>query len=316
MRIETNFDHYVDVKKDNLERLNDASELLLQLEVEEMTKPPRRLGLRVIAILLIALLLGGSIAGGLYYYLNHQVTYGQFTFSNGTYRYTDDDFDIISYGILDELNLAAINDLQYKKDRVLEMMDHDSMSQVTIVFYDDRDEYFYAGGLDHALGIYKDGSIHILHPEAKGIAGYSSTYDNFNSYQYTNMLLVHEYVHAVHEDKAGGFPANKWITEGIAEYITYKLAGVNWMSLKQYHDGQVLKTKSFNSLDFGYEYEYGPLLIDYLVQTYGERVLDELILNPELGEEERIEQITGEPHDTFYENWKAFMLEEFGMSEE
>lgn len=307
MRIRTNFEDLVEAAKAEreLEELN--AHKYDDFEKEKSIWP------RLVAIFLVLLLAAGSVTGAFYYRATHQLSFRSFAQSGDDHIYVDEYFQVVSHDYLDELNIAAINSLYYKRDKVLEMMDHEAMGKIEVHFYGSTEDYVNAGGSNVALGFYSDGKIHILHPEAEGIEGFSKNYDDFNKYHYEDVLLIHEYVHAVHKDKEGAFPENKWITEGIADYISLKLSGWSWSGIQNQYKGQTTQINNFDGFDYGYEYEYGFTIVDYLVTTYGIDVISQLMNEPDISEEWRIRQITGQRPEAFFKTWSKFMVFNYDM---
>ena len=291
--------------------VDEPNELL-----EEIFEPlvrPKSLWPKIVARVLIVVMILGMGLTFVRYQARNQVTFGDFAFENGAYRYEDIHFEIISYDYLDDLNLEAINDLYYKYDDILDMMDHQSMPKLQLRFYGNRDDYLQEGIYSRYVGYYKEGVIRVLNPKAKGVDDYTDYGKTFSSYGYTHTLLPHEFVHAVHDDKIGAFPKNRWISEGIANYISYKLIGINWHGVKDAYEGQPIKPHSFNAFDHGYEYDYGFTIIDYLVETYGNNMISKIIEEPQLDEEARIMKLTGMKPDEFYNAWEAFMIDQYKM---
>lgn len=285
----------------------------VQEDEDEALVRPQSLWLKVVARVLILVLILGMGLSFVQYRARNQVTFGDFTLKQGDYYYEDAYFEIISYDYLDDLNLKAINDLYYKYEDILDMMGHSAMPQIQLRFYGDRDAYLEGGIPAGYVGYYRNGVIRVLNPEAKEVEYYQDYGDAYTPYSYIHSLLPHEFVHAVHEDMMGAFPVNKWISEGIANYISYKLIGINWYGIKASYKDQPIKPQNFNAFDDGYEYEYGFTIIDYLVETYDEGIIPLLLEEPALEEEARIMKITHMTPEEFYGAWESYMIESYEM---
>ena len=188
MMIKNNFDDVIETKK--IEREISIEQVV---ETIEEGNGIRKRMLRLVALLLVLSMVVGSFAGAYYYGLTHQLAYRDFTVEATDYTYVDERFNITSNGILDDLNMDAVNGLYYRYDRILEMMDHPSMPQIDIIFYDDLETYKAVCGEFIGDAFYSNGVIHVLNLKAN---------ENLrkSDYYYREVILTHEFVHAVHHD--------------------------------------------------------------------------------------------------------------------
>ncbi len=238
-----------------------------------------------------------------------------FDLVDGDYFYEDDKFDIISYGHMDDINIDAINDLYSKYDQILEMMNHESMEQLKLYFYGDRDTYLETGIPSEFIAYYLDGHIHVLNPNAKGVSDYTDYRDDFDDFNYSHYLLVHEFIHGVHHHKIGSMSPEAWINEGIAEYISIEALGYGTKVYRRFFEGQEIPFDSFTWLNatISYRYIYGRSIVDYLVDQQGLGVISALIQDPTLSDDDIMLKLVGTDMDGFFETWEAFMIEEYGM---
>ncbi|WP_216651693.1 hypothetical protein [Paenibacillus sp. NEAU-GSW1] len=116
--------------------------------------------------------------------------------------------------------------------------------------------------------------------------------------------IVHEFVHAVIQQINPDIGKTKWLDEGIAYYTSNQLQKelqarslfLDIPTLEQ------LASPDYFNLEGGEAYFYSGLIIQYIVDKYGEDTLNEIIRNPEQNQFERIMQTT---IDKFYEEWKG-----------
>ncbi len=139
--------------------------------------------------------------------------------------------------------------------------------------------------------------------------------ENTKRNQYTQILLVHEFVHAVHDDKVDSINRSPWITEGIAEYITYDIIGFHHMNIKKNYKEERIPFDSFVWINgtIPYRYKYGISMVDYMVKTYGEGAIPMLVDEPVLSEAEIVHKITGMDMSALFDVWETFMVEDYEM---
>jgi hypothetical protein len=221
----------------------DYDEGGIDLEILELEKRSRRRKLRlgIISITVVALFILSISAKVIIDLIVPKISYGDFEQHQSDFYYEDDRFKIVSYDYLDDINLGAINDLYDKYDRILEMMQHEAMGKIELYLYGNRDHYLKTNvSANGAIAYYKDGIIRVLNPNAEGVDDYTEYRATYNDYSYEHILLVHEFIHAVHEDQYGAFSVNSWVNEGLAEYISYDIIGFDRLDIKsQYVDKEI-----------------------------------------------------------------------------
>ncbi|MGI6575021.1 MAG: peptidase MA family metallohydrolase [bacterium] len=168
---------------------------------------------------------------------------------------------------------------------VVEILDFEPPQATAIVVHPTQqglaESFGWSSPAEGAMGVYWAGVVQILSP--------STWLPSGNPKRQAMLFLengpvTHEFAHVVIDYKArGNYP--RWLSEGIAQYIEYKLHGVIWLGPQASFD-QTLYT--INELEDFYRLENRSLayrqalsIVLYIVETYGEEYLP--LLLSELG---------------------------------
>lgn len=195
---------------------------------------------------------------------------------------------------------------------VVEILAYEPTRKVPIVVHPSREELAESFGWsthDGALGVYWAGVIQILSP--------SIWLRTANPARQARLFLengpiAHEFAHVVVDYKArGNYP--RWLSEGIAQYIEYKLYGVIWRdqesALEQplYTLAELDDFSSFPDQSLAYRQAFS--LVLYMVETWGEECLPALL--EELGRgaffDRAMKKVTGCSLEELEADWLAWL---------
>lgn len=198
--------------------------------------------------------------------------------------------DVLTSQVIEQLE--AYFETHYT--RITDMFNYTPAKKTIIHVYTDREQFYKAMGRE-TEGTYD--------ARSKTIKVYTPTdltnYDVYSEYMFQ---IVHEFVHAVIQQVNPKVGQAKWLDEGTAYYATQQLSA----ELEHRFTVRSVPTfEQFNSSTFfndfgGDAYFYSGLIIKYIVEQYGEDVLNDLIKHPKA-----FEEIMNKSMEDFYMEWKA-----------
>jgi hypothetical protein len=145
-----------------------------------------------------------------------------------------------------------------------------------VVIYRDRSELnknFGWSGSQSAMGVYWGGVIEVLSPNAWFKAG-ADEYKRIGP-------MVHEYTHLVFDHVSrGNYP--RWFTEGLAQYLEYRVNGYEWRTADNSLRGalytQAQLDDSFDDLaNQSLAYRQSLAAVRYIATVHGEAKLQQVI---------------------------------------
>lgn len=198
-------------------------------------------------------------------------------------------------------------------DSVVDQLGYRPQGRVPIVLYPNRDELrraFGWGNGESALGVYWQGTIRLLSPNA-----WIQQLDSEKQRRAFRKLnpIAHELTHYVLDYMThGNYP--RWFTEGLAQRVERNVTGFLWIE-----STSTLNQKLYTLSDLRDRFDYltnqplayrqSYLLVEYLAQTYGEESLTDLVqrLADGVPFERALEATYGETMDQLYTDWMAWV---------
>jgi hypothetical protein len=184
--------------------------------------------------------------------------------------------------------------------------------KTVILVYPDKNELRKAFGWSNnesAMGVYWGGVIQLLSPQAWMKDGYT-----VSEFIQTGPM-VHEFTHLVFDHVTNGnYP--RWFTEGLAQYVEYKVNGYEWIvPTNTLH--QTLYTTAqlggdFDQLDNqALAYRESLAAIRYITEVHGEDKLKQVIAELKTGRslETAINKSIGMDEAAFDSAWRAWAVE-------
>lgn len=192
------------------------------------------------------------------------------------------------------------------------LLDFTTDSSIPVVLYstmEDLNKSFGWEGDKSPMGVYWMGSIRILAPEVWIEEGEEQ------EIIFKNMgPMAHEYTHLVVDYKTNG-NYTRWFTEGIAQYVEKKITG---FTLDEPDQGAKQEIYPFSRLDGEFDeqknqdlaYWQSLMAIEYLVEKYGEEVINEIIYSLGKGQSlsEALQVITGLTLDSFEQEIREYVI--------
>lgn len=208
-------------------------------------------------------------------------------------RYTENDADVVDM-------VAKAAEAAY--DPVTEALHYAPSGKSLILVYSDRQAMKQAYGWTgdaSAMGFYWGGVIQILSPKAW--MKNSHSLDEFIA----TGPLTHEYTHLVLDHMARG-NYSRWFTEGLAQYVEYRVNGYEWVTANNSLTGQIY---TMEELDSNFDdlnnqslaYRQSLAAIRYIAEVHGEAKLTEVLTELTRGEKvnKAIEKSLGMDYATF-----------------
>ncbi len=180
-----------------------------------------------------------------------------------------------------------------------------------IVIYHDKAELrkaFGWSGDESAMGAYWGGAIQLLSPHAWMKDG-QSTKDFIHSGP-----MVHEFTHLVFDYMTNGnYP--RWFTEGLAQYVEYKVNHYEWITPDNKLDRKLYTTEELEQ-DFDHlpnqslAYRESLAAVRYIAEVHGENTLQQVISALQSGQQldKAITKATGMNYDDFDKAWRAWAI--------
>ena len=184
-------------------------------------------------------------------------------------RYTESDADMVAM-------VAAAAEAAYEP--VTATLKYAPKGKALILIYPDRQAMktaFGWAGESNAMGFYWGGVIQILSPKAW--LKNSQSVEEF----ITTGPLAHEYTHLVLDHLARG-NYTRWFTEGLAQYVEYKVNNYEWVTADNRLAG---KLYSMNDLDGDFDglsnqslaYRQSLAAVRYIAEVHGEAKLSQVL---------------------------------------
>jgi hypothetical protein len=178
-----------------------------------------------------------------------------------------------------------------------------------MVLYPDRQKMSSAfgwSGNEAAMGVYWAGVIELLSPHAWLQSGQTAA-----DFAHSGPI-VHEYTHLVFDHMTNGnYP--RWFTEGLAQYMEYKINGYEWQTPDNKLDGSLY---TMNDLDDHYDqlsnqalaYRESLATIRYIVAKSGDGGLRKVIGLLQTGKSMKtaIKEVLGVDYSTFEQDWQQW----------
>ncbi|MBP2628719.1 MAG: hypothetical protein H6Q68_3430 [Firmicutes bacterium] len=163
-------------------------------------------------------------------------------------------------------------------------------------------------GNESAMGVYWGGSIQLLSPHAWLNNG--ATVEDFIH----SGPMVHEYTHLVFDYLTNGnYP--RWFTEGLAQYIEYRVNDYEWQTATNKLDG---KLYTMAELDGNFDnlpnqslaYRQSLAAVRYIAEVYGDDELREIINTLKAGQsmDKAIQKTLGIDYATFAHSWQQWAV--------
>lgn len=182
--------------------------------------------------------------------------------------------------------------------------------KATIIVYPDTASLAESFGWDRdekAMGVYWAGSIRILAPEAYLMP------DEIDKKFKKEGPMVHEFAHLmVDEITKGNY--NRWLTEGIAQYVEKKITGFEFAS--PFSGGKEVKyyklselNRNFDNLEQNIAYWQSLQIVEYIAEVYGEDKIFSILQY--LGKGYNLNRALEEALGTGYEDFEEELYEEW-----
>lgn len=174
-----------------------------------------------------------------------------------------------------------------------------------------KDELRHAFGWsssESAMGVYWGGVIQLLSPHSWLASG--ATVQEFIH----SGPLVHEYTHLIFDYITNGnYP--RWFTEGLAQYIEYKVNGYEWQTRTNQLTGKLYTMeeleKNFDNLsDQSLAYRESLAAIRYIGEVHGKSKLQDVIVAMKAGQsmETALQRNIGLTKQTFALAWQQWAI--------
>lgn len=201
---------------------------------------------------------------------------------------------------------------------VTSALDHSPAEKTVIVMYPNKSELrkaFGWSGDQSAMGVYWGGVIQLLSPHAWMKPGDST--EHFIQAG----PMVHEFTHLVFDHKTNGnYP--RWFTEGLAQYVEYKVNNYEWITAGNRLDGKLFTKEQLDN-DFddlpntALAYRQSLAAVRYIAEVYGEDKLNKVI--DELKSGRKIDKairnslgIEYQDFDNAYRDWARENMKNYG----
>lgn len=186
----------------------------------------------------------------------------------------------------------------------------DGKKTLIIMYHDKRMMNKLTGqlGTEGAMGVYWGGVIQVLSPQ---IWMNTADLDNFEK----KGPLLHEYTHLAFDYMTSG-NYSRWFTEGLAQYMEYKMYNYEWLSANNNLNSELYSMKqldeSFDTLpNQAMAYRESFAAVRFIAEVYGEDKLREIIgyLNKGERQDRAIERAIKMSYDEFSKTWPLWARE-------
>ena len=161
---------------------------------------------------------------------------------------------------------------------------------------------------ESAMGVYWGGVIQLLSPHV-WLSGGDSVEEFIHSGP-----MVHEYTHLVFDHITNGnYP--RWFTEGLAQYVEYRVNHYEWQTANNNLDGKLYTMAELEG-DFdklpnqSLAYRQSLAAVRYIAEVYGEDKLREIITGLKEGRsmEKVVQRTLGLNYATFEHSWQQWAV--------
>ena len=167
---------------------------------------------------------------------------------------------------------------------------------------------------ESAMGVYWGGVIQLLSPHAWLDNG--ATVQEF----IRSGPMVHEYTHLVFDHLTNGnYP--RWFTEGLAQYVEYRVNGYEWQTATNKLDGKLYTmtelTSDFDNLpNQSLAYRQSLAAVRYIAEVHGEDKLHEIINGLKDGQsmDKAIQKTLGLDGTAFSRSWQQWAVTHMNSS--
>lgn len=182
-------------------------------------------------------------------------------------------------------------------------------SKTLIVMYPDRSELrkaFGWSGDESAMGVYWGGVIQVLSPR-------DWMKDKLSTDEFIRSgPMVHEFTHLVFDHMTRG-NYSRWFTEGLAQYVEYKVNGYEWLTAANSLQGHLY---SLQELDAGFDdvpnqslaYREAFAAVRYIAEVHGEVALQQVMQELSAGQKESqaIQKVLGMTMQEYEQAWQQW----------
>lgn len=180
-----------------------------------------------------------------------------------------------------------------------------------IVMYPDRSELrkaFGWSGDESAMGVYWGGVIQILSPR-------DWMKDKLSTDEFIRSgPMVHEFTHLVFDHMTRG-NYSRWFTEGLAQYVEYKVNGYEWLTAVNSLQGRLYSLEELRD-DFddmpnqSLAYREAFAAVRYIAEVHGEAALQQVVqaLSAGKSESQAIQQVLGVSMPEFELKWQQWAV--------
>ncbi|CUH97555.1 hypothetical protein P22_3686 [Propionispora sp. 2/2-37] len=219
---------------------------------------------------------------------------------------------VIKYTPEDEAVLPLVAEAAEQAYRpVTTLMGHTPPAKTLVVIYPDKAKLRQVFGWSQdqsAMGVYWGGVIQVLSPQV----WLQDDKDQLAQFIRTGPM-VHEYTHLVFDHMTHG-NYTRWFTEGLAQYVEYKVNGYEWITPYNNLNYQLYTMAELDNSfdDLGNQslaYRESLAAIRYIAEVHGEDKLQAVIAGLQDGKttEQAITQALGMSYEQFAEAWPAWM---------
>ena len=161
---------------------------------------------------------------------------------------------------------------------------------------------------ESAMGVYWGGVIQLLSPHV-----WLSSGESVQEFIHSGPM-VHEYTHLVFDHLTNGnYP--RWFTEGLAQYVEYRVNHYEWQTTTNNLDGQLYTMAQLED-DFdtlpnqALAYRQSLAAVRYIADVYGEDKLREIIKALQAGQklDKAIQKSLGLDYATFEQSWQQWAV--------
>lgn len=173
---------------------------------------------------------------------------------------------------------------------------------------DELRQAFGWSGNESAMGVYWGGVIQLLSPHV-WLRGGDSVQEFIHSGP-----MVHEYTHLVFDHLTNGnYP--RWFTEGLAQYVEYRVNHYEWQTATNKFDGKLytmaeLDGKFDDLPNQSLAYRQSLAAVRYIGQVHGEEALRDIINQLKAGKsmEKAIQKTLGLDYAAFEHSWQEWAV--------
>jgi len=171
-------------------------------------------------------------------------------------------------------------------------------------------------GNESAMGVYWGGVIQLLSPNI-----WLSDGESVQEFIHSGPM-VHEYTHLVFDHLTNGnYP--RWFTEGLAQYVEYRVNGYEWQTPNNRLDGKLYTMaeleKDFDELpNQSLAYRQSLAAVRFIGEVYGEEALRNVIASLQVGQsmKQAIQKNVGLTATDFEQSWQQWAMKNMEKQKE